>query len=160
MSCLKCKDLGRTTETYSKKENYIEPEEEFERFLSQICCQKCTGELNIPKGRPAFIHMKMTQDLLRLSMNMDNIKSQIAQLIYNLTDTYIEGHNNRNKIAEVEKLMGGELPPSLQEVKESSELSRLNLWDGILKDFKESKLTSTSVKSPPVQGEFKEGRPI
>ena len=160
MSCLKCKSLGHPTEVYSKKENYIEPQEEYEKFLSQIFCQKCTGELNIVKGRPAFIHMKMTQDLLRLSMNMDNIKSQIAQLIYNLTDTYIEGHDNRNKIEEVEKLMGGELPPSLQEVKETSELSRLNLWDGILKDFKDSKLTSTSVKTPFVKAEFKEGSPI
>ena len=154
--CVKCKSLGLMASVYSKNEDYLEPQEEYGQWLSQRFCKKCTRSLSIPKDRPALVYKTITQDLLRLSMNMDNIKSQMAQLIYNLTDTYIEGHNNRQKLNEVEKIMGEELPPHFKELKKSCEDSRLNLWDGVLKDFKDSNLKHTSLNKSSSTGDVKE----
>jgi hypothetical protein len=141
---------------YSTNEDYLEPQEEYGQWLSHRFCKKCTRHLSIPKDRPALVYKTITQDLLRLSMNMDNIKSQMAQLIYNLTDTYIEGHNNRQKLNEVEKIISGELPPQFKELKKSCEESRLNLWDGVLKDFKDSKLEHSSLNKSSITGDVKE----
>ncbi|MBG09252.1 MAG: hypothetical protein CME68_10870 [Halobacteriovoraceae bacterium] len=143
--CLRCLSIGLKKKVYAKSEGYLEAENPFEELLANLFCADCTQNLSIPLERPEYIQKKLTKDLLRLSMNIDNIKSQIAQLIYNLSETYKEAQQYRDSIKEVEKYKKSPLPPSIEKLKEECEKSRLNLWDGPLKDFKDSKLTIQSL---------------
>ncbi len=143
--CLRCLSIGLKKRVYAKSEEYLETENPFENFLADHFCRDCTQELSIPAERPEYIHKKLTKDLLRLSMNIDNIKSQIAQLIYNLTESYKEAQQYRDNIKEVEKYKKPPFPPGIEKLKEECEKSRLNLWDGPLKDFKDSKLSIQSL---------------
>ena len=111
-SCLKCQSVGLEIPVYSKSGQPLEDKDDYEKYLSDNFCYQCTQKLNIPKERPSSIQKKITQDLLRLSMNIDNIKGQIAQLIYNLTETHKEAQSYRDNIREVEKYKKSELPPS------------------------------------------------
>ena len=143
--CLKCLSKGLNEKVYSKSEQHLETKSPYEKYLADHFCFNCTEKLNIPEERPPFIQKKITQDLLRLSINIDNIKSQIAQLIYNLTETYKEAQKYRDNIKEVEEHKKSTLPPHINKLKEECEKSRLNLWDGPLKDFKDSKLNIQSL---------------
>jgi len=143
--CLRCLSIGLKKIVYAKSEDYLEAQNTYEKFLADSFCIDCVHELNIPLERPEYIQNKITKDLLRLSMNIDNIKSQIAQLIYNLTETHKEAQQYRDHIQEVEKYKKPPFPPEIQKLKDECDKSRLNLWNGPLKDFKDSKLTIQSL---------------
>ena len=145
--CLRCLSIGLKKVVYAKSEGYLQTKNPFETFLADSFCVDCVHELSIPEERPEYIQKKLTKDLLRLSMNIDNIKSQIAQLIYNLTETYKEAQQFRDNFKEVEKYKKPPFPSDIEKLKEECEKSRLNLWDGPLKDFKDSKLTTESLGS-------------
>ena len=147
--CLRCLSMGLKKVVYAKSEGYLQSENPHENFLADYFCIDCTHQLSVPEERPEYIQKKITKDLLRLSMNIDNIKSQIAQLIYNLTETYKEAQQYRDSFKEIEKYKKPPFPSDIEKLKEECEKSRLNLWDGPLKDFKDSKLTIESLGPDP-----------
>ena len=75
--CLRCLSIGLKKTVYANSEDYLETQNPYEKFLADSFCIDCVHELNIPLERPEYIQNKLTKDLLRLSMNIDNISSFI-----------------------------------------------------------------------------------